>query len=64
MCDRANIPLVMKHDDLMIGIFARDTGIKNANETRLARDLSHPGVQNHDYFAQQIYNNLPMELKQ
>ena len=63
LCNRANIPLVMKHDDLMIGIFARDTGIKNANETRLARDLSHPGVQNHDYFAQQIYNNLPTEIK-
>ena len=63
LCDKANIPLVMKDEDVMIDTFARDTGIKYSHEVRVARDLSHPGVQNHDYFAQQIYNNLPTEIK-
>jgi hypothetical protein len=63
LCDQANIPLVMKDEDVMIDTFARDTGIEYSHEVRVARDLSHPGVQNHDYFAQQIYNNLPTEIK-
>jgi len=54
LCNTANTKLIMLDSYL----------IANNGSGMTARDLKHFGVQNHEYFAQQIYKNVPTELKQ
>jgi hypothetical protein len=56
LCDKANTSLVIEEADVII-----NANMHSARSS--ARDLMHPSAKNHAYFAQHMYNALPMEIK-
>jgi hypothetical protein len=61
LCDKANTALVIEEWNVIV---SADYNVARRAQGRMgARDLQHPGAQNHAYFAQHMYNALPMEIE-